>query len=74
MLPSRSVALTTPHPFQKKLTLTSPKSGGRSVCIVHSRTKATGFVYDTDWIDRRQKFVHQLGAWHLLKKDYAFLS
>jgi hypothetical protein len=34
----RSVALT---PYSQKLALTSPPSGGRSVVIVRSRTKAT---------------------------------
>jgi hypothetical protein len=35
--------------FQQKLALTSPTSGGRSVCIVHSWTQATEFslVYAT---------------------------
>jgi hypothetical protein len=31
--------------FPQKLTLTSPTSGGRSVGIVRSRTKATEFSY-----------------------------
>jgi hypothetical protein len=29
--------------YPQKLALTSPRSGGRSVCTVHSRTKATEF-------------------------------
>ena len=29
--------------YPQKLALTSPTGGGRSVCIVHSRTKATEF-------------------------------
>jgi hypothetical protein len=41
-----SAALTTRHPsIRKKLTLTLPKSGGRSVGIVRSRTQATEFVF-----------------------------
>jgi hypothetical protein len=32
-------------PFPQKLALTSPTSGGRSVCIVSSRTKATEFSF-----------------------------
>jgi hypothetical protein len=40
-----SVALTMRHPFiRKKLALTSPTSGGHSVGIVRSRTKATELV------------------------------
>jgi hypothetical protein len=40
-----SVMLTKWHPLSaKKLTLTSPPSGGRSVGIVRSRTQATEFV------------------------------
>jgi hypothetical protein len=36
--------LTTRHPFiRKKLSLTSPTGGGRSVGIVRSRTQATEF-------------------------------
>jgi hypothetical protein len=39
-----SVTLTTRHPaIRKKLALTSLTSGGRSVGIVNSRTKATKF-------------------------------
>jgi hypothetical protein len=37
---SGSAALTMGHPYLQKLALTSPTSGGRSVCIVRSRTKA----------------------------------
>jgi hypothetical protein len=41
-----SVVLTTQHPLsEKKLALTSPTSGGRSIGIVRSRTKATEFVF-----------------------------
>jgi hypothetical protein len=37
-----SAALTTRHSsIRKKLALISPISGGRSVCIVRSRTQAT---------------------------------
>jgi hypothetical protein len=32
------------HPHLQKLTLTLPKSGGRSVGIVRSRTKDTEFI------------------------------
>jgi hypothetical protein len=40
-----SATLTTRHPYiRKKLALTSPTSGGRSVGIVRSRTRATKFV------------------------------
>jgi hypothetical protein len=40
-----SAALTTRYPsIRKKLALTSPTSGGRSVCIVRYRTQATEFV------------------------------
>jgi hypothetical protein len=38
-----SVALTTQHPLSAKVGTTSPTSGGRSVGIVRSRTKATEF-------------------------------
>ena len=31
--------------YPQKLALTSPTGGGRSVCIVHSRTKATDFFF-----------------------------
>ena len=31
--------------YPQKLALTSPTDGGRSVGIVHSRTKATEFIY-----------------------------
>ena len=31
--------------YPQKLALTSPTGGGRSVGIVHSRTKATEFIY-----------------------------
>jgi hypothetical protein len=35
--------------YPKKLALTSPTSGGRSVCIVRSRTQATEFfLYNED--------------------------
>jgi hypothetical protein len=37
--------LTMRHPLSAKLALTSPTSGGRSVGIVCSHTKATEFVY-----------------------------
>jgi hypothetical protein len=41
-----SAKLTTRHPsIRKKLALTSPTSGGRSVGIIHSRTKATEFSF-----------------------------
>jgi hypothetical protein len=41
----RSAALTMRHPsVRKKLALTSPTSGGRSVGIVRSRTKATELI------------------------------
>jgi hypothetical protein len=43
--PWGSVVLTKKHPLYVKLTLTSLKSGGRSVGIVCSRTKATEFVF-----------------------------
>jgi hypothetical protein len=43
--PWGSVALATRHLYQQKLALTSPTSGGRSVGIVRSRTKATGFFF-----------------------------
>jgi hypothetical protein len=39
-----SAALTMRHPSPQKLALTSPASGGRSVGIVRSRTKATEVV------------------------------
>jgi hypothetical protein len=40
-----SAALTTLHPsIRKKLPLTSPKNGGRSVGIVRLRTRATEFL------------------------------
>jgi hypothetical protein len=40
-----SVTLTMRHHLSaKKLTVTSPTSGGRSVCIVFSWTQATEFV------------------------------
>jgi hypothetical protein len=32
--------------YPQKFSLTSPTSGGRSVCIVHSRTQATEFLLD----------------------------
>jgi hypothetical protein len=35
--------------YQQKLALTSPKSGGRSVVIVRSQTKATELVSNTVW-------------------------
>jgi hypothetical protein len=39
------IALTTRHPsIRKKLALTSPTSGGHSVGIVRSRTKASELV------------------------------
>jgi hypothetical protein len=42
----RSAALTTRHPaIRKKLALTSPTSGGRSVGVVRSQTQATEFVF-----------------------------
>jgi hypothetical protein len=42
-----SAALTMRPSISKKLELTSPVSGGRSVGIVHSRTKATELVHGT---------------------------
>jgi hypothetical protein len=46
MRPYGSAALTTRHPSnQQKLTLTSPISGGLSVGIIRSRTKATELHY-----------------------------
>jgi len=33
--------------YPQKLALTSPTGGGRSVCIVRSRTKATEFFFIT---------------------------
>jgi hypothetical protein len=39
--PGGSVAMTTQHPLTAKVGTTSPTSGGRSVGIVRSRTKAT---------------------------------
>jgi hypothetical protein len=41
--------LTTRHPFEQKLTLTSPTRGGHQVRIVRSRTWATGFVVFFYW-------------------------
>jgi hypothetical protein len=38
-------ALTTQHPLSGKVGTTSPTSGGRSVGIVRSRTKATEFFF-----------------------------
>jgi hypothetical protein len=43
--PWGSVALTTRHPFQLKLALTSPTGCGRSVGIVRLRTKTTEFSF-----------------------------
>jgi hypothetical protein len=43
--PWGSVALTTQHPLSAKVATTSPTSGGRSVGIVRSRTKATEFSF-----------------------------
>jgi hypothetical protein len=40
-----SVALTTRHPLSAKLALTSPTSGGRSVGIVHLKTKSRGVFH-----------------------------
>jgi hypothetical protein len=40
-----SVALTTKHSLSAKVGTTSPTSGGRSVGIVRSRTKATEFSF-----------------------------
>jgi hypothetical protein len=42
-----SVVLTTQHPPSAKVGTTSPTSGGRSVGIVRSRTKATEFTTGT---------------------------
>jgi hypothetical protein len=39
-----SVALITRHPLSASFALTSSTSGGRSVCIVRLRTKATEFT------------------------------
>jgi hypothetical protein len=38
-----SAGLTTWHLLSAKFALTSPTSGGRSVCIVHSLAQATKF-------------------------------
>jgi hypothetical protein len=43
--PWEFVALTTWHPQSAKVGTTSPTSGGRSVRIVHSRTKATEITF-----------------------------
>jgi hypothetical protein len=43
-LSTESVALTTQHPLSAKVGTTSPTSGGRSIGIVRSRTKATEFT------------------------------
>jgi hypothetical protein len=40
-----SVALTTRHPLSAKVRTTSPTSGGCSVGIDRSRTKATEFIF-----------------------------
>jgi hypothetical protein len=45
-----SVALTTQHPLSAKVGTTSPTSGGRSVGIVRSRTKATVFFTHIDFL------------------------
>jgi hypothetical protein len=44
-LPWESVALTTRHLYPQTLALTSPASGGHSVGIVRSPTKATEFSF-----------------------------
>jgi hypothetical protein len=45
-----SAAFSTRHPFfPQKLALTSPTSGGCSVCIVRSRTQAKELVYFPGW-------------------------
>jgi hypothetical protein len=54
--PRESVALTTQHPLSAKVGTTSPTSGGRSVGIVCSRTKATGFSFI---VCSRRKFLLQ---------------
>jgi hypothetical protein len=38
--------LTTQHPLSAKVGTTSPRSGGRSVGMVHWRTKATEFFFN----------------------------
>jgi hypothetical protein len=44
----RFVDYSTPL-YSHKLALTSPTSGGRSACIVRSRTQATEFLYVKCW-------------------------
>jgi hypothetical protein len=86
--PWGSVALTTQHTLSAKkqtLALTSPTSGGRSVGIVLSRTKAAGFFYGlqlwaTGWEVGRRVFFHphsvknscdnEMGTWPQHEADH----
>jgi hypothetical protein len=67
-----SVALTTRHPLSAKFAITSSTRGGRSVCIVCLRTKATEFsslVYTTlKYTERRSErniLMHFIKGSHL---------